>query len=98
MVPIAAVTDIAATPPNCDEPRMAAVDAPRAAGDDVDPVPIGDPDDDEGYVEEDDEEEDDDEDEEPLQCAGPASPTSAHLFREGSLIVSPVTIKAPRPR
>ncbi len=39
---------------------------------DVDPVPIGDPDDDEGYDDDEDEvgDDEDDEDEEPLRCAG----------------------------
>ena len=50
----------------------------------VDPVPIGDPDEDEGYDDED-EDEDEEDDEEPLQCAwrssaGPAAMTTARRF------------------
>jgi len=60
---------------DADDPRTDAVKAPaarvaRAAGGDVDPVPIGDPDEDGGYDDdEDDDQEDEEDDEEPLQCA-----------------------------
>jgi hypothetical protein len=51
----------------------------------VDPVPIGDPDEDEGYDDEDEDDEDEEDDEEPLQCAwrssaGPAAMTTARRF------------------
>jgi len=54
------------------EAPMAAADAVLAAGEDVDPVPIGEPDEDGGYDDDDDEEDEEDEedDEEPLQCTG----------------------------
>ncbi len=54
------------------EAARSAADAGVAAPQQVDPVPIGDPDDD-GCVEEDDDEEEDEDDEEPLQCAGPVA-------------------------
>ena len=51
----------------------------------VDPTPIGDPDEDEGYDDDDDDDEDEEDDEEPLQCAwrsavGPAAMTTARRF------------------
>ena len=64
-----------------DDPWTGAVEAPAAvarvapaAGEDVDPVPIGDPDEDGGYDDDEDDdqedEEDEEDDEEPLQCTG----------------------------
>jgi hypothetical protein len=68
------MNDEAKLPPGHGDPGIGGVDAaPRFAADGDPPVPIGDPDDDDGYDDEDDEDEDDEEDdEEPLQCAGRA--------------------------
>ena len=57
--------------PHRDDAQATPGDAAPDFGQDVDPVPIGDPDEDGGYGDEDDDEEDDEEedDEEPLQCA-----------------------------
>ena len=75
MTPIDAVNDAEDSRAGPAEAPMAAAAAlaatALAAGEDVDPVPIGDPDEDGGYDDdEDDDEEDEEDDEEPLQCTG----------------------------
>jgi hypothetical protein len=85
MTPADVLTDAEETPLRARVPPTATLVARPAPYASVDPVPIGDPDEAEGYNDDDDDDEDEEDDEEPLQCAwrsaaGPAAMTTARRF------------------
>ena len=77
MAPIDVVNDAEETPPGSGEAQTASASAVPDLGEDVDPTPIGDPDEEEGYDDEDDDEEEEEDEEEPLQLLRPSSTNRA---------------------